>query len=122
MSARGHTLQIHSSPHIASGASVDVIMRNVVLALLPVVAFAVYSFGLAAALTLLVAVFSLNRLGRGVAVKATQYYILLLLLLVRVLSQVQTDVSTHQLCWIVTTTPIIVLVAARSKADSFYFF
>jgi len=58
VSARGHTLQIHSSPHIASGASVDVIMRNVVLALLPVVAFAVYSFGLAAALTLLVAVFS----------------------------------------------------------------
>jgi electron transport complex protein RnfD len=58
MSGRGHTLEIHSSPHIASGASVDVIMRNVVLALLPVSAFAVYGFGLAAALTLLVAVFS----------------------------------------------------------------
>jgi electron transport complex protein RnfD len=58
MSGRGHTLEIHSSPHIASGASVDVIMRNVVLALLPVAGFAVYSFGLAAALTLAVAVLS----------------------------------------------------------------
>jgi electron transport complex protein RnfD len=58
MSERGRTLEIHSSPHIASGASVDVIMRNVVLALLPVAAFAVYSFGLAAALTLAVAVLS----------------------------------------------------------------
>ncbi|MCB1854898.1 MAG: RnfABCDGE type electron transport complex subunit D [Pseudomonadales bacterium] len=52
------TLEIHSSPHIASGASVDVIMRNVVWALLPVAAFAVYSFGLAALFTLLVALLS----------------------------------------------------------------
>ena len=58
MSARGHSLEIHTSPHIRSGASVDVIMRNVVFALLPVTAFAVYSFGLAAALTLAVAVLS----------------------------------------------------------------
>lgn len=58
MSERGRTLEIHSSPHLASGASVDVIMRNVVLALLPVAAFAVASFGLAAALTLAVAVLS----------------------------------------------------------------
>jgi len=58
MSARGHTLEIHTSPHIRSGASVDVIMRNVVFALLPVAAFAVYGFGLAAALTLAVAVLS----------------------------------------------------------------
>ena len=58
MSQRGRTLEIHTSPHLASGAAVDVIMRNVVLALLPVAAFAVYSFGLAAALTLGVAVFS----------------------------------------------------------------
>jgi len=58
MSGRGHTLEIHTSPHIRSGASVDVIMRNVVFALLPVAAFAVYSFGLAAALTLAVAVLS----------------------------------------------------------------
>jgi electron transport complex protein RnfD len=58
MTERARTLQIHTSPHIASGASVDVIMRNVVLALLPVVAFAVYSFGLAALLTVAAAVFS----------------------------------------------------------------
>jgi electron transport complex protein RnfD len=58
MSTPGRTLEIHSSPHIASGASVDVIMRNVVWALLPVAAFAVYSFGLAALLTLVVAVLS----------------------------------------------------------------
>jgi electron transport complex protein RnfD len=58
MSQRGRTLEIHTSPHIASGASVDVIMRNVVFALLPVAAFAIYSFGLAAALTISVAVVS----------------------------------------------------------------
>ena len=58
MNERGRTLQIHTSPHIASGASVDVIMRNVVWALLPVAAFGIYSFGLAAALTITVAVLS----------------------------------------------------------------
>ncbi len=58
MSGRGHTLEIHTSPHIRSGAGVDVIMRNVVFALLPVAAFAIYLFGLAAALTLAVAVLS----------------------------------------------------------------
>ncbi|MCP5204894.1 MAG: RnfABCDGE type electron transport complex subunit D [Pseudomonadales bacterium] len=58
MSQPPRTLEIHSSPHIASGASVDVIMRNVVWALLPVAAFAVYSFGLAALFTLAVAVLS----------------------------------------------------------------
>ena len=49
------TLELRTSPHISAGHSVDVIMRNVVYALLPVAAFAVYSFGLAALLTLLVA-------------------------------------------------------------------
>jgi len=52
------TLEIHTSPHIASGASVDVIMRNVVWALLPVAAFSVYSFGLAALFTLVTATLS----------------------------------------------------------------
>ena len=66
MTERGRTLEIHSSPHIRSGASVDVIMRNVVYALLPVAAFAIYSFGLAAALTLAVAVLSF---GKALAVK-----------------------------------------------------
>jgi electron transport complex protein RnfD len=56
--ASGRTLQIHSSPHIASGAGVDIIMRNVVWALLPVAAYAVYSFGLAALFTLLAATLS----------------------------------------------------------------
>jgi len=49
------TLEIGSSPHISSGASVNVIMRNVVYALLPVCAFAVYAFGLASLLVLAVA-------------------------------------------------------------------
>ena len=47
------TLEIASSPHVAEGASVDRIMRDVVIALLPVLAFAIYHFGLAALATLL---------------------------------------------------------------------
>jgi len=46
------TLEIRTSPHILAGYSVDTIMFNVVLALLPTTAFAVYAFGLAALLTL----------------------------------------------------------------------
>ncbi len=49
------TLRIDSSPHISSGLSVEIIMRNVVWALLPTVGFAVYAFGLTALLTLLTA-------------------------------------------------------------------
>jgi electron transport complex protein RnfD len=49
------TLEIRTSPHILSGYSVDTIMFNVVLAMLPVCAFAVYAFGLAAVATLGVA-------------------------------------------------------------------
>ncbi len=48
-------LEIGSSPHITDGASTDVIMRNVFLALLPVTVFAVYAFGTGAALVLLTA-------------------------------------------------------------------
>ena len=58
MSVVKTSLEIGSSPHITSGASVDVIMRNVVYALLPVCVFAVYAFGFAAALVLLTAVVS----------------------------------------------------------------
>jgi len=47
------TLHISTSPHIVKGLSTDVIMRNVVWALLPVAFFAVYSFGLSALLVLL---------------------------------------------------------------------
>jgi len=52
------TLEIQSSPHIRRGDSVDTIMRNVVYALLPVCAFSVWSFGLAAALVLITALAS----------------------------------------------------------------
>jgi len=52
MSELRRNLEIGSSPHISSGDSVEIIMRNVVLALLPVCVFAVYSFGTAAALVL----------------------------------------------------------------------
>ena len=52
------TLEIRSSPHIASGHSVTTIMFSVAVALLPVTGFAIYTFGLAALLNLSVAVFS----------------------------------------------------------------
>ena len=58
MAAPGPILEIRSSPHIQSGHSVESIMRNVVLALLPVAAFAVYAFGATALLTLAVALAS----------------------------------------------------------------
>ncbi len=48
MAAPAPTLEIRTSPHFASGYSVETIMFNVVLALLPTAAFAVYAFGLAA--------------------------------------------------------------------------
>jgi len=56
MERPGKTLEIRTSPHILSGSSVDSIMFNVVLALLPVTVFAVFAFGLAGLLTLSVAV------------------------------------------------------------------
>lgn len=46
------TLQLRTSPHVTSGASVDMIMRHVVWALVPTALFGVYAFGLAAAVTL----------------------------------------------------------------------
>jgi electron transport complex protein RnfD len=56
--ALSKTLEIRTSPHILSGDSVDTIMFNVVLALLPTTAFAVYAYGLAGLLTLSVALLS----------------------------------------------------------------
>jgi electron transport complex protein RnfD len=56
VTASPRVLEIRTSPHIASGNRVDTIMFNVVLALVPASAFAVYVFGLAALLTLVVAV------------------------------------------------------------------
>jgi len=58
MSVLQKYLEIGSSPHISSGASVDVIMRNVFVALLPVCVFSIYAFGIAAALVLATATFS----------------------------------------------------------------
>ena len=46
------TLHISTSPHITKGLSADVIMRNVVWAMTPLVVFAVYSFGINAALVI----------------------------------------------------------------------
>ena len=46
------TLNISTSPHIVKGISTDAIMLNVVYAMLPVAAFAVFAFGLNALLVL----------------------------------------------------------------------
>jgi len=51
-------LTIETTPHIHSGNSVQKIMGHVILALLPICIFAVYSFGLSALLILLVSVSS----------------------------------------------------------------
>ena len=58
MTTQSKTLLIRSSPQISANASVDAIMFNVVLALLPVCCFSVYRFGLAALLVLVTAVAS----------------------------------------------------------------
>jgi electron transport complex protein RnfD len=47
------TIEIRTSPHLKRALSVDQIMRNVVIALLPICAFALYQFGLSALLLLL---------------------------------------------------------------------
>ena len=52
MARKERVLEIDTSPHIATGASVETIMRNVVYALLPACAFSVYVFGLTALITL----------------------------------------------------------------------
>lgn len=44
------TLNISTSPHLTKGSSTEVIMRNVVWALIPTTVFAVYSFGTSALL------------------------------------------------------------------------
>ncbi len=47
------TLKISTSPHLKKRITTDTIMRNVVWALMPVAAFAVFSFGLSALLVLI---------------------------------------------------------------------
>ena len=44
MAKLAKTLEIRTSPHISAGYNVDTIMFNVVLALLPTTAFAIYAF------------------------------------------------------------------------------
>lgn len=48
MKSRYLNIELTTSPHFGAGVSVEVIMRNVVYALLPVVGAAVYTFGLSA--------------------------------------------------------------------------
>ena len=52
------TLHISTSPHIRKGVSTDTIMQNVVWAMMPVVIFAVFSFGINALLVIVTAVVS----------------------------------------------------------------
>lgn len=52
------TLHISTSPHIRKGLSTDTIMQNVVWAMMPVVIFAVFSFGINAFLVITTAVIS----------------------------------------------------------------
>jgi electron transport complex protein RnfD len=54
----GKTLNISTSPHITKGSSTEMIMRNVVWALVPVALFSVYSFGTNALLVLVTSVVS----------------------------------------------------------------
>ena len=56
MAKLSKTLEIRTSPHILSGYSVDTIMFNVVMALIPVTLFSIFAFGLAALLVLATAV------------------------------------------------------------------
>ena len=58
MTQLAKTLTIRSSPHVGASSSVDSIMFNVALALVPVCGYAVYAFGLAALLVLITAVAS----------------------------------------------------------------
>lgn len=52
------TLHISTSPHITLGLSTEIIMRNVVWSLIPVVLYAVFAFGLSALLVVMTAVIS----------------------------------------------------------------
>lgn len=48
MAEKAPAVELRTSPHIRNASGVDKIMRNVVYALLPVCAFAVYQFGISA--------------------------------------------------------------------------
>lgn len=69
MTGLTRTLLIRSSPHAHSGASVDAIMRQVALALLPACGFALFHFGLSALATLLTASATCLLAERGLALR-----------------------------------------------------
>ena len=54
MTSRTTVIEIRTSPHLHAKRSVDMIMRNVVYALLPVCAYAVWLFGISALALLMV--------------------------------------------------------------------
>jgi len=56
MAEKASVIELRTSPHVRHTPSVDQIMRNVVYALLPVCAFAVYQFGISALALILVTV------------------------------------------------------------------
>lgn len=56
MVEKAPVIEVRTSPHVRRTPSVDQIMRNVVYALLPVCAYAVYQFGISAFALILVAV------------------------------------------------------------------
>lgn len=58
MSAQAAMVQLRTSPHVKQSPAVDVIMRNVVYALLPVCLFSVYQFGISVLALLLVCTLS----------------------------------------------------------------
>lgn len=55
MPSNGPIVELRTSPHIHKAPSVDAIMRNVIYALIPVCAFAVYAFGISALAVIIVA-------------------------------------------------------------------
>ena len=58
MSDQYAEMELRTSPHLAKGIGVEVIMRNVVVAMLPLVVMAIYLFGLSALMMILVATVS----------------------------------------------------------------
>jgi electron transport complex protein RnfD len=53
-----HKIEIRTSPHLHPAPGVEVIMRNVIYALLPIILFAVYQFGISALALMLTVLFS----------------------------------------------------------------
>jgi electron transport complex protein RnfD len=56
MAEKAPIIELRTAPHVRRAPSVDQIMRNVVYALLPVCAYAIYSFGISALALILVTV------------------------------------------------------------------